>query len=55
VFLRKHIKNYRIVEEGKTWLAVNEILSVLNKKSSILIRDFNPSTDAAIELIYKFK
>ena len=47
-FLSKHINKNSIVKEGKTWIAINEVKSILNNKSLILIRNFNQETDAAI-------
>ncbi|CAD8055363.1 unnamed protein product [Paramecium sonneborni] len=55
LLLRKHIKNYKFIEDGKTWLFVKEIQSFLNHKMSILIRNFNPETDAALQLIQIYK
>ncbi|CAD8150248.1 unnamed protein product [Paramecium pentaurelia] len=55
LLLRKHIKNYKFIEEGKTWVVVKEIQSFLNNKMTILIRNFNPETDAALQLIQIFK
>ncbi|CAD8098675.1 unnamed protein product [Paramecium primaurelia] len=54
-FLSKHINKNRIVNEGKTWVAINEIKTILNNKTVILIRNFNPETDAAIQLNYLLK
>ncbi|CAD8183893.1 unnamed protein product [Paramecium octaurelia] len=54
-FLSKHIDKNRIVNEGKTWVAINEVKTILNNKTIILIRNFNPETDAAIQLIYLLK
>ncbi|CAD8104695.1 unnamed protein product [Paramecium sonneborni] len=54
-FLSKHINKHRIVNEGKTWIAVNEVKCILNTKTTILIRNFIPETDAAIQLIYLLK
>ncbi|CAK84876.1 unnamed protein product (macronuclear) [Paramecium tetraurelia] len=55
LLLRKHIKNYTFIEEGKTWVVVKEIQSFLNNKMPILIRNFNPETDAALQLIQVFE
>ncbi|CAD8110394.1 unnamed protein product [Paramecium sonneborni] len=54
-FLSKHINKNRIVKEGKTWVAINEVKTILNNKTVILIRNFNQETDAAIQLIYLLK
>ncbi|CAK94283.1 unnamed protein product (macronuclear) [Paramecium tetraurelia] len=54
-FLSKHINKNRVVNEGKTWVAINEVKTILNNKTAILIRNFNPETDAAIQLIYLLK
>ncbi|CAD8090361.1 unnamed protein product [Paramecium primaurelia] len=54
-FLSKHINKNRIVNEGKTWIAVNEVKCILNTKSIVLIRNFIPETDAAMQLIYLLK
>ncbi|CAD8140780.1 unnamed protein product [Paramecium pentaurelia] len=55
LLLRKHIKNYKFIEEGKTWVVVKEIQSFLNSKMPILIRSLNPQTDAALQLIQIFE
>lgn len=56
LLLKAHIKNHQIVEQGKTWVCLSEIISMLNEKSStILIRNFNKHTDAALQLIYLLK
>lgn len=54
-FLSKHINKNRIVNEGKTWVAIKEVRLILNNKNLSLIRNFNPETDAALQLIYLLK
>ena len=55
VFLAKLIKRNRIVGELKAWVVVNEVSNILNSKTICLIRNFNPESDAAIQLIYLLK
>lgn len=55
MLLSKYINKNAIVNEGKTWVAINEVCLVLKNKTMILIRNFNPETDAAIQLIYVHK
>ncbi|KAM3134199.1 hypothetical protein pb186bvf_013717 [Paramecium bursaria] len=54
-FLGKHIKRARIVDEGKSWVAINKIQNILESKITFIIRNLNFETDAALQLIYSFK